>query len=247
MDSNNPICKQIDESLDAFHDGELSAAEVAVVEEHVKTCSHCAAKLIEIRQVVAVLQTMPRADAPGALSSKLDSLIDQQSKVLVFRRRALRTSAAVAAAAVVVLGLRGWAPGMQDKATVATLPDKPNTTIANSTPSATTTMPKTLMHERGTEVETKIAIAPKAVVLAKKDYGPPPVKHDSDTPNPTIAQRQPDKQTIAMHSNAPANTEAAQDSNAGNEQIAELPTVSNSFTNAVGVATDEDGLYDIQM
>jgi hypothetical protein len=257
MDSNKPICK-MDERLDAFHDGELSPSEATVVEEHVTTCPHCAAKLAEIRQLVQVLRAAPPVAPPAELSSKLDSIIDQQGKVVAWRSRAVRASAAVAAVAVVVLGLRSFLPATQDEGKVAKLPDKVSPTIAKSTQPATVDVAKALVHERGTEVQTHIASVPKQHNnIADQNLAVPPGGFDPKGSNPVIAQGSPQNQTIttmrdlAKEDTTPkviaTNDGVAQESALSSDEIAELPTSSNSFTNAVGVATDEDGLYDIQM
>ena len=54
--------------LDAYHDGELSPAERAGVEAHLRDCPSCAAELAEIRAVSAAFaRTAPREPSRGQL------------------------------------------------------------------------------------------------------------------------------------------------------------------------------------
>lgn len=238
MESNNEICKQIDESLDAFHDGELSAPEVKVVEEHLKTCAHCAAKLAEINRLVHALRTMPRVSSPSGLTDKLDTLIDRRSNVVAWRGRAMWASAAVAAVAVIVVGTRIWSPANNAEVNIAKLPNKAEVIAAKSTESK------------------DVAEVVAAKSAESKDVAEQVASHrdgaDNEATTRIASKRGAGPTTIA--SAAVVNNSAEIDSHAmirpstiNSEEIAELPTISNSFTDAVGLTTDEDGLYDIQM
>jgi anti-sigma factor RsiW len=249
MESTNPICKQIDESLSAFRDGELNASEQAVVEEHIKSCSYCVAKLANIEWVVGTLRNAAPVNAPAGLSSKLDSIIDKQHKVVAFRSRVWKPAAAVAAVAAIMIGVRMVSPDGNSTPTVAVQPAVPK-----SAPVEVAATPKTARKEATSSDKPAVASTPhREQILAA-----PPLPPGEDTAHDhlVVAEGPPQNQSIVSLRQAverdqliAANARKAQamESSPDSDAIAELPTISNSFADAVGIDTDEDGLYDIQM
>lgn len=261
MQSTNPICKQIEESLDAFHDGELEATERASVEQHLNQCQHCVEKLAEIDRLVHTLKTMPRLVASSEFSSKLDNLIDQQTKVARFRSKAWMPIAAAAAVVAIAFGLRSGMPSLspnnsndaptiaqQSKMTIHRAASKDDTdsntqhqpTVLEQKPDQAeqiiASFPHAASHTSGTTRNTvlthKTATAvPEALGLASPTYNLPAAPKASPTyTKTTIAPATTDDTTLS-----------------DSEEIAELPASTDSFTDAIGISTDEDGLYDIKM
>lgn len=279
MESTNPICKQIDESLDAFHDDELSASEQAAVEAHIKTCQHCSAKLADIDRLVATLRAMPRLDTPVALSSKLDSIIDQQNKVVALRSRVWKPVAAVAAVAAIVFGVRMSTVGGGGEPLVAERHEAapPAVQVAQApvqiaqTPTKTTEKPVVPdATSKSTDPTTEPTPAPpgpadltkKMIASKTPDAASPSVltvpkngdlaeviasNHSSSHSPKSMPALRANGRTEMIAAAPITATEMALESSIDSEAIAELPTITNSFADAVGIETDEDGLYDIKM
>ncbi len=255
MDSTNSICRQIEESLDAFHDGELTASEQVFIEEHLKDCSACIKKLAAIQQLVHSLKAMPRLQVSGNLSSKLDQIVDRPNNVMALRPKVWIPVAAAAAVLAIAFGIHSTMPGTADSApTVAQSPEL-KTPRANDSATNVATIQATEPRQFAQQVPV-ITPGSNSKILAQVN-GPgdraeeimrqheQAVKQNATT---TIADQAAKHNTVASAVTAVPVPAAVKTSyEIDNEQIAELPTTSNSFTDAVGFATDEDGLYDIKM
>jgi anti-sigma factor RsiW len=118
------MCDQT-KHVQAFHDGELSAADRAALASHLESCSACAAELDDLRR----LSTHLAATSIPSLS--LDALARLHGAVNVAEERGVLRLAewlTAAAAAVLVLGLTGLfrhdtthasAPDMWEQAAIA--------------------------------------------------------------------------------------------------------------------------------
>ncbi len=84
--------------LDAYHDDELSAAERAAVEAHVRVCPACAEELRQLAAVTAALK-LPTADMPPQALTRLHRRVEQLPGAGI--RRLAGALAAVAAAILV--------------------------------------------------------------------------------------------------------------------------------------------------
>jgi anti-sigma factor RsiW len=91
--------------LEAYHDGELGAAERARVEEHLRTCTVCALELERIRAASQTLRQFQKATLPPARREELHHALDQATAKE--DARLLRTGAtlAVIAASTIIVGL----------------------------------------------------------------------------------------------------------------------------------------------
>jgi hypothetical protein len=247
------ICQQIAPQLDSYHDGELGAEEKAGVEKHLATCTHCVGKLAEIDRVVHSLKTIPRQPMPQGLSAKLDSMIDAASagtgggasagggNVLPLRSRFFLPLTAAAAVVALVIGIKFFAPGTQAPETAHV--DKNNA-------------PQVAANQRAPEqiqpqpaIQHDVATQPEHPVVADKPVAPERTSHVVPHPGVEVALVTPEHAKPHAKSVAPAPEQiAARNNSTGAEvQVAELPSGTNSFNEAVGIATDEDGLYDIKM
>lgn len=97
---NRPECESLEEALNAYLDGESTAEETIVVEEHLKMCPLCRASLEELRTTKAMVGDLKRIEAPALLWSRIDSEI-QRKKVVPFRRKVSRFAASAAAAVAI--------------------------------------------------------------------------------------------------------------------------------------------------
>jgi hypothetical protein len=63
-----PEHQWVEESLSAYMDGELSSAETARVERHLRECEACSENLATLRQTVALLKELPAKPAPRSFA-----------------------------------------------------------------------------------------------------------------------------------------------------------------------------------
>ena len=108
-------CEKIQDELSAFLDGELSAAERARIQEHLKACAACQALLADLQTVQASLQEMPKLAAPAGLAASIseavraDQTAEKHRAVVMTEAAARRKSfwhpGLPAVAALLVLGV----------------------------------------------------------------------------------------------------------------------------------------------
>jgi anti-sigma factor RsiW len=88
------------ELIHAYHDGELSPAQVAAADAHLRDCAACAELLGELRQVSQLVAAAPMVDMPPAAMKRM-----QQAWWAAQDRGVLRVASwLTAAAAAVILG-----------------------------------------------------------------------------------------------------------------------------------------------
>ena len=101
-------CEDTGSWLDLLMDDALDAAQRQELNEHARVCPACAEQLRSTLRLKAMLEALPQeADVPLAAQAAWRNAVRQESKRRV-SRRLIRTFSAVAAAAVVALGI-GWA------------------------------------------------------------------------------------------------------------------------------------------
>lgn len=67
----NPSCDRIVELLEAFVDGELTAAENALVEGHCRFCRSCSKELIRAQRLAQELRSLPGYECPPRLAQSV--------------------------------------------------------------------------------------------------------------------------------------------------------------------------------
>ena len=67
-----------DDLLSAYHDGELTAAERAIVEQHLATSAEARRELSEIGQLSTLLQDVPRASLPSEFPQQVLQGIERE-------------------------------------------------------------------------------------------------------------------------------------------------------------------------
>jgi hypothetical protein len=172
--------------------------------------------------------------------------------VVAFRSRVWKPAAAVAAVAAIIIGVRMVSPDGNSTSTVAVQPVTPKSQVeVASTPK--TGAPAVKKEATSSDKPVVASTPQREQILAA-----PPLPPGEDTPHDhlVVAEGPPQNQSIMSLRQAverdqliAANASKAQatESSPDSDAIAELPTISNSFADAVGIDTDEDGLYDIQM
>ena len=103
-----------EDALSALLDGELSAAEAAVVRAHVVSCADCSAELDAVREARAALRSLPAIEPPAGFFESLlaDGLPEpasraQPARVVPMRSAMASAAAAVAAGLLLVVGFGG--------------------------------------------------------------------------------------------------------------------------------------------
>ena len=107
-------CREINEHLSAYLDGELEAKFVSQVEEHLASCETCRRELDALRDVVGMMHALPHERAPRELESDVVSYIERD--MLLRTPEPVRTPATwrkvlntvSLAAAVVVLAVAAY-------------------------------------------------------------------------------------------------------------------------------------------
>ena len=244
MDSTQTsICRDIAPQLDAFHDGELQGNDQARVEKHLAVCAACVNQLAEIDRLVHTLKTLPKVEVSSKFSADLDKLIDEQGKVMAFRPRVWMPIAAAAAVVALVIGAKYMAPGTTNSPVTAnnTMPNtgtiqqtvKPETTVQQPKVAAKQDTPTPGITPAVSSQQGKAVVATRPVQQAPVSAEPKSLQKIE----PMIQQQSPQVATVN-----PKHAAHTQD------EIAEVPSGSlNGFNEAVGIATDEDGLYDLKM
>ena len=91
-------CVAVAELLSPYLDGQVTAAEKALVQEHLGRCEGCAQELDSLRFTIGLLQRLPTVEVPRSFT--LQPTVQRQSPLFYFLRNA---TAALAAVLVVLL------------------------------------------------------------------------------------------------------------------------------------------------
>ncbi len=98
-------CSQVELELDAFYDGELSPAVRRLVEQHLAACPECQSRLEEIQNLVTCLSSLPQVQPTKDLARSLPNLLTQRSRGNLVVWRPLTWSVVGLAAAVALVAL----------------------------------------------------------------------------------------------------------------------------------------------
>lgn len=64
-------CREIEDMLSAYIDGELAAAEALAVTKHLSMCNICRQELVELQEVINSIRNLPELDPPADFHAKL--------------------------------------------------------------------------------------------------------------------------------------------------------------------------------
>jgi anti-sigma factor RsiW len=96
-------------ALHDFHDGRLSAAERAEVEQHLRSCPRCESELEALRALSAAARELAATRTPGDLQNRLRGALDAEDRRQArVRRRRWVTATSVLVAAVALVLWRTW-------------------------------------------------------------------------------------------------------------------------------------------
>lgn len=237
-------CQPLLELLDAYHDGELETSERSKVEEHLKNCQPCTDKLSAIGAVASSLKSMPRLEPSRDIVGEMQ--FEEKSNVVPFARKN-KFALVTAAAAVALVFAFNFKPASQtDLASKQTAQTQTiaSTKGANSSNSGTNEANQTVVPEQqGNKISStanpEIASTSGTELPANLPVSSHAQKKDSSSDS---AQKAEPKTQVAELPKATTDNSQAQQN-----EIALMPEISASGADALGIATDEDGLYDIKI
>ncbi len=227
-------CGSFTELLDAYHDNELAAGERSDVEKHLSACNPCSQKLSDIAAVSSRLKSLPKIEPSRDIVGEMQFENKQKNNVLPFRKHRIAIATAAAAAVAIVFAIN-FKPANQP--TVAVKPQTAPTLTAqqamqttapakqpsNETEQASATAPE-IASNTGTEEATTVGLA-----------APEP-----EQKQPTAQKQVPETQVADL-------TKPKADDSKEQNEIALMPEITATGADALGIATDEDGLYDIKI
>lgn len=238
-------CQPLIELLDAYHDGELETVERSKVEEHLKNCQPCTDKLSAIRTVASSLKSMPRLEPSRDIVGEMQ--FEEKSNVVPFARRNKFALVTAAAAAVALVFAFNFKPASQTD--LASKPTAQTQTIAstkgaNSSNSGTNEATQTVVPEQ----QSNNVSSPANSEIASTSGTEPPAElavsshtQKKDSGSDSAQKAEPKAQVAELPKATTDNSQAQQN------EIALMPEISASGADALGIATDEDGLYDIKI
>lgn len=104
--SNDFNCEQLEPLLSAYHDGELTEAERASADRHLKECTVCQNRLVEISAVASSLRSLPRLNPKLDVAANIEQLIAKKPRNVANRQPLVWGAAGIAAAvAAIVVGM----------------------------------------------------------------------------------------------------------------------------------------------
>ncbi|MBZ0186376.1 MAG: zf-HC2 domain-containing protein [Candidatus Obscuribacterales bacterium] len=213
-------CTTQNQSLEAYLDGELSQAHREGVEAHLTSCDCCQKELADIEKLALAIKSLPAMTMEKDLSQDLDFLDRSKAKVVPFNQ----TYAWGALAAGLLIAVLSFASIRFDSSHVPTIA---NSTVIDSTDKSE---PKEI--EVASLVVPKpkqnpdIAVLPKPVSV-EKSVAPAPAPVRISAPAPVAIVTAPNEllstQAVVAYDN--------DDSNLLD----------------IGISTNEDGLYAIEL
>lgn len=246
MSTKNSSCEYFLPLLDAFVDKELEASEQLEVEAHLGSCEDCSAVIKETEVLKSSLATMPKLSLGRDLADDLDKLLQgsvssevvPKDNVVPLRKRNNLTVALAAAAAVAVIFIAGRA-----------ITTAPSVQVADST------LPKAepVVAIPQNKIATKFV--PSQTSKTSADPHSPVVAQHSGVPITSPAIAVPSVKVTPPQNNNLLATETTGivkasenriNKSSSNEVIALYDDDDFAGTD-VGMTTDEDGLYALQL
>ena len=269
-------CEPIIPLLDAFHDGELNAAEKKQVEEHLTLCTVCSSSLSSTVSLVAALKGLPvlqpsrdivgEFSLPSEISATIPSAsrdIDSSNKVVPIRRKSVWAglSAAAAAAAVLIFAVNqkvllpvdtvannNTTQQMQAPAVVAEQATVSPAKNLNSDNGSNEVAVNAGSHDSGAVPATTANSGSHELIAEHQAHAPAPLLGEAASQPNSLPGEMPGENAAAVRTQVvvPVQLATAKVQDSGLNELASLET-DGGVADALGIATDEDGLYDIKI
>lgn len=230
--SVSPACNLESSSIDAYFDNELSDSERLAVQKHLDTCPDCTARLADINSLVFELKALPKLSLKADLIEKLDFTRQAETvsteaanyKKGSQRHRTVWFGIGGAAAAAVAMFF------MVQKGPQET-PLVENFSVGKEIVKAS----KPANSERAEQsVGTDLPVGETA-----KDKVPAALLAEDN-------QKEKRIESAAVITSEKKNKNTIAESEVGTE-LALMPDSDDTAAEALGIGTDEDGLYDIKI
>jgi hypothetical protein len=244
MTQSQSICTEIEPNLDAFADNELKDSERQSVERHLATCPACQLRLSQISRLKQSLAALPQIAPKRDLVDEMPDFFPKARprNVLVFAPFVWASVAIAASAMLLLLVFRGMPAS--NRSAVASA-DKPGQLARQPDKVPDAERPEQI--EQAYEGPEMIHSAGQAV--AEKRFRKPADELAANSTARTAAHSTQESQAVADKPSSPeAPASGASEEPGPGVEVATLDEVGHStITGAIGIATDEDGLYDIKM
>ena len=246
-------CKPINELLDAYHDGELAEDEKKSVTEHLASCQACTNALAQIQQLVLGIKSMPMSMPSRDIVESLNfDQYEKKSNVIPFSRKFGIGIGAVAAAAVALVFAfnSGHAPA-NSGANLANN-NAPKTPVVQEEKQETPAIASNNTEVKTPEQQNENLEEVQSQSSENIAENLPELKNGKGD-----AARRPSGESGLLASKPADNTatvrqevlkiEPQKQSGTLNE-VATIPDSGSMLgADALGIGTDEDGLYDIKI
>lgn len=259
-------CEPFIPLLDAYLDGELSSDEKTQVEQHISRCAVCSETLAKTANLISGLKSLPvlnpardivgTLNLPAEITASTVSIAPAESlsnKIVPMKKSAWAGLGAVAAAAAVLL----FAVNQQVIVPSSTVANRPTTqhdqgpslvadrsAPTEQTQVAATTLPVSSQLSEATNTDTSWPIDTKSNFVARAEQGANPRAKTSNAGPKSTTPQLTGAHSAFQEVPAPAAVASMQDTSFN--ELASLET-NDGVADALGIATDEDGLYDIKI
>jgi len=79
LNSSKLDCQLVEQQLDSYLEGELSAKESTQVDNHLQRCSKCCSLVNDLREIVSVAATLADQSVPEGVSQRLRARLEQET------------------------------------------------------------------------------------------------------------------------------------------------------------------------
>lgn len=265
--SQTESCNLMKELLDGYLDEELPERERLIVQSHLLECLPCAKQLSDLNRVVQTLKMIPKASFNLADNPKFDAIMGQPNASrhvnFALEPRVL-IPLSVAAALIIVLGtIKVLMPesmvsqlAIKNKPTTEILAGAPTQEFIESIPNLSANSES--VYKRKNTPVSDFTKTPEVSDVDKSDTNQ---GHDAQTDAGKSSSGQNAKQAFASKPQKQIKQSFAMQSEErylpqiamvggedNNDTIAaDLPLAGSRLNDAIGLSTDEDGLYEIKM
>lgn len=240
-------CQEIILLLDAYFDQELSTAEKADVERHLAGCSECSTRLASIGSLVGSLKAIPKVE----MTRDITDMPLPSRKVVALQPRVW--AAVGVAAAVALLAVVTFNGGFLKPAVIADKPARPQNAVSRedetpALPAVANQVQVQTPKQSASHAQVAVNTTHEATAHGTAHNGTvkPPTqvaKNQGSLPQPAP------NNTYNQASQQPVQV-ATQSQSAGTEKrdMVEVAVIEEGgLEDALGIATDEDGLYELKM